>query len=294
MSAAVTWLQNNLGMDVTGEWARHIHLNVGGIFYTTRRHTLRNLREHPLFGSILSGRGHKCEDGSFLIDGDGALFRYILDYLRNGTLNVPDNFHEWGMLLQEVRRYQLPELEQLVLGCFDYQRCVFKRQLPHGVYVWWPDTPHTSPSAGAVDNADRKPPSQTALPPHHHSEASHVGVTPARRADTKGGSAGSSTAATTGGIVAPLSPPLPSLPSGSYDSSPHSASSSCVRIVPPLPGLEVNATTAATGASVTFRSSQVLVDLDQLVTVLLTAYGYTIQHWDEAHGRVLLTLPGAL
>ncbi|KPI85856.1 hypothetical protein ABL78_5076 [Leptomonas seymouri] len=267
MSAAVTWLQGSLGMDVTGEWARHIHLNVGGVLYTTRRHNLRNLHGHPIFGPILSGRAHKCEDGSFLIDGDSALFRYILQYLRSGTLSVPDTFDEWGMLLQEVRHYQLAELEQLVLNNFDYQSCMFKRQLPHGVYVWWPTV--------SGQEASHRP-----APPLRQLGPSPLEVASARPAGKESGGANPPPAISATAADAPLSPPLPS-----------SSSLFRIRIVPPLPGLEVD---AATGVSVTFRSSQVLHDLDQLVTVLLNAYGYTIQHWDEACGRVLLSLPGSL
>ena len=300
MSAAVTWLQNSLGVDVTGEWARHVHLNVGVVLYNTRRHTLRSLREHPLFGAILSGHAHKCEDGSFLIDGDGALFRYILEYLRHGTLTVPENFEEWEMLLHEVRQYQLPELEQLVLDRFEYQRCVFKKQLPYGVYVWWPTSiatsHHASTNASGGQQGD-KPSTRTPLhpptPPQQYQQQQYPSSQPppvSRHAEKHGDRSSSPPPTATTTITA-----FSNSASASNDvaASPAALPSAhaAVRIVPPLPGLEVD---AATGASVIFRRGQVLHDLDQLITVLLTAYGYNIQHWDEARGRVLLTLSGAL
>ena len=33
--------------------------------------------------------------GRVFIDRDGVLFRFILDFLRNGTLILPDNFQVW-------------------------------------------------------------------------------------------------------------------------------------------------------------------------------------------------------
>ena len=36
--------------------------------------------------------------GRIFIDRDGVLFRFILDFLRNGTLILPDNFQvSWGL-----------------------------------------------------------------------------------------------------------------------------------------------------------------------------------------------------
>jgi hypothetical protein len=187
-----------------------------------------------------------------------------------------------------VRYYQLAELEKLVLDRFEYQRCTFARQLPHGVYVWWP-TVSSPPAPAATSSGDHR----TADPPTHEAPGPlphPPGTSPFPTATASTGQDGSgekSRPALGTAVLAttPASPlPLASSSAGHGDTG-------GIRVVPPLPGLVVD---AATGAFVTFRGAQVLHDLDQLVTVLLTAYGYTIQHWDEARGRVLLTLPGAL
>ncbi len=56
----------------------------------------------------------RLADGTLFIDRDGELFAYILDYMRNGKLLLPDNFHEMARLREEVLFYQLNGLmEQL-------------------------------------------------------------------------------------------------------------------------------------------------------------------------------------
>ncbi|KAK7198556.1 BTB/POZ domain containing protein [Novymonas esmeraldas] len=283
MKATVMWLQNSLGVDVTGEWARDVHLNVGGTPYTTRRHTLRALKDHRIFGPIVDGRGHRCEDGSFLIDRDGPLFRYVLAFLRDGRLTVPENFNEWEMLLQEVRFFDLPEMEEAVLCRFEYQRSAFRRQLPHGVYVWWPPVqqqPQTRSASGTAAGPRASAASATApaaplSPPSSSSPASPSSDAVGRPRHPEGSK---DTAA---------APPPP--PAAAFESA---VSSMCVRIVPPLPGLAVEM--SETGPRVRFRETEVLHDLDQLVAVLLAAYGFTVQHWDDVQGRVLLSLPGPM
>ncbi|KAG5481657.1 hypothetical protein CUR178_07010 [Leishmania enriettii] len=292
MSAAVTWLQNSLGVDVTGEWARHVHLNVGGTLYTTRWHTLRALKDHCIFGPILEGRGHRCEDGSFLIDRDGALFRYIIAYLRDGRLSIPENFVEWDMLLQEVRYYELPAMEKSVMEHFEYQRSVFRRQLPHGVYVWWPPASlqleeEVKANAVPCDRVASTPFSPLSSPTSPTTNCVKV------KCDDHGAAvAGDKTGTLEKGYVAAAAAAAAATRFKAGTASPSCSSTPLpVRIVPPLPGLTVE---AGSGRQVVFRETQVLHDLDQLVTVLLTAYGFSIQHWDDERGRVLLTLPGLM
>ena len=46
--------------------------------------------------------------GKYFIDRDGVLFRYILDYLRNKKLVLPENFQETKRLVIEADFYELP------------------------------------------------------------------------------------------------------------------------------------------------------------------------------------------
>ena len=48
--------------------------------------------------------------GHYVIEGNGELFKYILDYLRKGCLDVPDGFHDYEELLAESMLYDLPSL----------------------------------------------------------------------------------------------------------------------------------------------------------------------------------------
>ncbi|KAI9136171.1 BTB/POZ protein [Paraphysoderma sedebokerense] len=68
-----------------------VKLNVGGVRYET---TLSTLRQHPdtFLSKMVSpdnrDRFPTKEDGSYFIDRDGDLFRYILDYYRCGSIPI--------------------------------------------------------------------------------------------------------------------------------------------------------------------------------------------------------------
>ena len=51
--------------------------------------------------------------GRVFIDRDGVLFRFILDFLRNGTLILPENFQvlRVAQLVCSVQPLQLPEVD---------------------------------------------------------------------------------------------------------------------------------------------------------------------------------------
>lgn len=81
-----------------------VNLNVGGVVYVTSLTTLQSMK-----GGLLASLFEKDDvdlprdsDGRYFIDRDGVLFRYVLDYLRNEKLLLPDGFTEKGRLLFEV------------------------------------------------------------------------------------------------------------------------------------------------------------------------------------------------
>jgi hypothetical protein len=91
-----------------------VELNVGGVTYATTLGTLQQAEpESPLAiistlntAEIRSIFGRDSKNRIF-IDRDGILFRYILDYLRNKKLSLPENFSERERLRIEADYYQL-------------------------------------------------------------------------------------------------------------------------------------------------------------------------------------------
>lgn len=98
-------------MEKVQELPSIIDLNVGGHVYTT---SLSSLTRFPdsMLGVMFSGRRPVAMDsrGSFFIDRDGPMFRYVLNFLRSSKLNLPDNFQEYGQLMEEADFYQIPQL----------------------------------------------------------------------------------------------------------------------------------------------------------------------------------------
>jgi hypothetical protein len=87
-----------------------IGLNVGGTIYST---TLTTLTQDPesMLARMFSGNIGLTQDanGNYFIDRDGTHFRYILNYLRDGTLNYyPPEIRE--ELLAEAKYYQIQSL----------------------------------------------------------------------------------------------------------------------------------------------------------------------------------------
>ena len=91
-----------------------IKLDIGGVFYTTSLVTLQR-DPHSMFAAMFSGR-HKLKveaDGSYFIDRDGAHFRYILNFLRDGGIKdgtLPNNENIWREILTEAEFYQVSGL----------------------------------------------------------------------------------------------------------------------------------------------------------------------------------------
>ena len=85
-----------------------IKLNVGGQHFTTSVQTLRK-DPNSMLAAMFSGKFEMkpSEDGSFFIDRDGTYFRFILNYLRNGELILPDGATFLKELEAEATFYQI-------------------------------------------------------------------------------------------------------------------------------------------------------------------------------------------
>ena len=88
-----------------------VKLNVGGIHFTTSLQTLTR-DPNSMLAAMFSGRHEveTTEDGSFFIDRDGTYFRFILNYLRNGELILPELATFLEELEAEARFYQVQGL----------------------------------------------------------------------------------------------------------------------------------------------------------------------------------------
>ncbi|XP_067116386.1 BTB/POZ domain-containing protein KCTD12-like [Osmerus mordax] len=92
-----------------------IELNVGGQLYVTRHATLTAV-PNSLLWTLFTQRLPKDlptdSKGRYFLDRDGILFRYILEYLRDLNLVLPEFFKERGRLQKEADFYQLHELSK--------------------------------------------------------------------------------------------------------------------------------------------------------------------------------------
>lgn len=90
-----------------------VELNVGGQVYVTRLSTLVSVPDttlHAMFARRLPRELPRDSRGRFFIDRDGFLFRYVLDFLRDRQLVLPEHFPEKERLQREAEHFQLGEL----------------------------------------------------------------------------------------------------------------------------------------------------------------------------------------
>eukprot|EP01117_Protostelium_nocturnum_P017608 TRINITY_DN7198_c0_g1_i1.p1 TRINITY_DN7198_c0_g1~~TRINITY_DN7198_c0_g1_i1.p1 ORF type:complete len:191 (+),score=45.46 TRINITY_DN7198_c0_g1_i1:497-1069(+) len=99
-----------------------VDLNVGGSFYTTSISTLACDKDSML-ASMFGGNFdvQKRHDGRVFIDRDGEVFKFILQYLRDGELDV-DYLDELTKrrLLKEASYYCISGIETLLKASLEY------------------------------------------------------------------------------------------------------------------------------------------------------------------------------
>lgn len=113
-------LPDNASCTLPGEeppFPEIIELNVGGQVYITRYATVTSVPDSLLW-EMFSRKTIKTlardTKGRFFVDRDGFLFRYILDYMRDQQLVLPDHFPERSRLQREAEYFNLPELVKLL------------------------------------------------------------------------------------------------------------------------------------------------------------------------------------
>ena len=91
-------------------------LNVGGMKYSTSLVTLSSDTNSILY-KMFNGKFSlkQSKDGSYFIDRNGKYFEYILDYMRNGKLNITRNTELINGLIMESEYYQLLSLNKELL-----------------------------------------------------------------------------------------------------------------------------------------------------------------------------------
>ncbi|CAF1001289.1 unnamed protein product [Rotaria sordida] len=89
-----------------------VHIDVGGTIFTSSLETLTRYPDSRL-SKLFNGTIPIVLDTlkqHYFIDRDGKLFRYILNYMRYGSLTLSDNFPELSALLEEARYFELTPL----------------------------------------------------------------------------------------------------------------------------------------------------------------------------------------
>ncbi|KAK2875196.1 hypothetical protein FQN49_001689 [Arthroderma sp. PD_2] len=109
-----------------------ITIQVGESRFETTIETLKERSDY--FAAMFSGRWpiKKKDDGSIFVDGNGAAFAYVMEYLRRGIFPLAHDHtkgHDYGLyarILAEARYFQCADLVLWLEGeC--YMRCVVKK-----------------------------------------------------------------------------------------------------------------------------------------------------------------------
>jgi BTB/POZ domain-containing adapter for CUL3-mediated RhoA degradation protein len=129
--ASVSVLNKNAMAGYSNQFGKYIKLNIGNHLFLTSFDTLT--KEDTMFKAMFSGRMEVVQDsegkkkvsriskyllnklGWVLIDRDGKHFDIILNYLRDGTLNLPDCTQILNELLNEAKFYCIQSLIELIV-----------------------------------------------------------------------------------------------------------------------------------------------------------------------------------
>ncbi|XP_029464644.1 BTB/POZ domain-containing protein KCTD19 [Rhinatrema bivittatum] len=106
-----------------------VKVYVGSHWYATH---LKTLLKHPeLLFNYKKAHWITCGQ-SLLIQGDGQIFRHILNFLRLGKLVLPSEFKEWSLLCEEAKEYRIPSLLEALYQCDAYRLWVKENASQYG------------------------------------------------------------------------------------------------------------------------------------------------------------------
>nr|XP_054770376.1 BTB/POZ domain-containing protein KCTD21-like [Lytechinus pictus] len=93
----------------------YVGLNVGGRIFKTSRTTMLAYPE-SFFSGLLGGAipSAKDDQGNYLIDQDGEVFRHVLNFMRYNELVLPEGFKEYGVLERQADFFQLESLKSSI------------------------------------------------------------------------------------------------------------------------------------------------------------------------------------
>lgn len=95
-----------------------VTLNVGGIHFTTTKATL--MAQESMLQSLFSDRFplQLQSDGSVFIDRDGTHFRYVLNFLRDGHIEIPQDTEKLAELIREAEYYSLTNMVNFLSAAY--------------------------------------------------------------------------------------------------------------------------------------------------------------------------------
>ena len=105
-----------------------VHIDVGGTIFTSSLETLTRYPDSRL-SKLFNGTIPIVLDAlkqHYFIDRDGKLFRYILNFMRCGTLALPDHFTELPALLEEARYFELTPLTNTIEEHLNHRKIASK------------------------------------------------------------------------------------------------------------------------------------------------------------------------